>query len=191
VVLATALGGQSESHDALEFIRQVMPTVRSQYPEVRLVICSQESPRDAALTYRIPGVEVDAPRPDMRPALARASVAVAPLWTSGNVRQTVLQPMGGGIPMVVTSQAAQALGAEAGRDLLTADAPREFASQILRLLRDEEAAAEMGTRGQLLISTKHAWSVVVAPVQGLVENMAKVGPPPPAPKPLVGLRGSR
>ena len=80
------------------------------------MISSHESPRDSALTYRIPGVEVDAPRPDMRPALARASVAVAPLWTSDNMRQTVLQPMGGGIPVVVTSQAAQALGAEAGRD---------------------------------------------------------------------------
>jgi len=33
LVLATALGGASESHDALEFIRHVMPTVRSQYPE--------------------------------------------------------------------------------------------------------------------------------------------------------------
>ena len=191
VVLATALGGASESHDALEFIRQVMPAVRSQYPEVRLVISSHESPRDAALTHRIPGVEVDAPRPDMRPALARASVAVAPLWTSDNVRQTVLQPMGGGIPVVVTSQAAQALGAEAGRDLLVADAPREFASQILQLLRDPEAAADMGARGQVLVSTKYAWSVLTAPVHGLVESVTKVGPPPPAPKPLAGLRGSR
>jgi glycosyltransferase involved in cell wall biosynthesis len=191
VVLATALGGASESHDALEFIRQVMPAVRSQYPEVRLVISSHESPRDAALTYRIPGVEVDAPRPDMRPALARASVAVAPLWTSDNVRQTVLQPMGGGIPVVVTSQAAQALGAEAGRDLLVADAPREFANQILHLLRDHEAATDMGARGQLLVSTKYAWSVLTVPVHGLVESVAKMGPPPPAPKPLAGLRGSR
>ncbi len=158
VVLATALGGASESHDALEFIRQVMPAVRSQYPEVRLVISSHESPRDAALTYRIPGVEVDAPRPDMRPALARASVAV---------------------------------GAEAGRDLLVADAPREFANQILHLLRDHEAATDMGARGQLLVSTKYAWSVLTVPVHGLVESVAKVGPPPPAPKPLAGLRGSR
>jgi polysaccharide biosynthesis protein PslH len=191
VVLATALGGASESHDALEFIRQVMPVVRAQHPEVRLVISSHESPRAAALTHRIPGVEVDAPRPDMRPALARASVAVAPLWTSDNVRQTVLQPMGGGIPMVVTSRAAQVLGAEAGRDLLVADAPREFASQILQLLRDQDAAAELGARGQLLVSTKYAWSVLTAPVHELVESVAKVGPPPPAPKPFVGLRGSR
>ncbi|HWP76849.1 MAG TPA: glycosyltransferase, partial [Methylomirabilota bacterium] len=96
-----------------------------------------------------------------------------------------------GIPVVVTSQAAQALGAEAGRDLLVADAPREFASQILQLLRDQEAAAEMGARGQLLVATKYAWSVLTAPVHELVESIAKVGPPPPAPKPLAGLRGSR
>ena len=86
---------------------------------------------------------------------------------------------------------AQALGAEAGRDLLVADAPREFASQILQLLRDHEAATEMGARGQLLVSTKYAWSVLTAPVHELVESVAKVGPPRPAPKPLAGLRGSR
>ncbi len=49
----------------------------------------------------------------------------------------------------------------------------------------------MGARGQLLVSTKYAWSVLTVPVHGLVESVAKVGPPPPAPKPLAGLRGSR
>ena len=192
VVLSTALGGASESHDALEFVRQVLPAVRAQYPEVRLVISSHEAPRDSALTYRIPGVEVDAPRPDMRPALARAALAVAPLWTSDNVRQTVLQPMGAGVPVVVTSQTARAIGAEAGRDLLVADAPREFADRILQLLRDQEAAAEIGGRGQLLVSTKYAWAVLTAPIHALVEGVAKVASvTPPPPKPMVGLRGSR
>ena len=48
-----------------------------------------------------------------------------------------------------------------------------------------------GARGQLLVSTKYAWSVLTVPMHGLVESVAKVGPPPPAPKPLAGLRGSR
>ena len=191
VALATALGGESESRDALEFVRQVMPAVRALYPEVRLVISSHESPRDAALTYRIPGVDVDAPRPDMRPALAKAAVAVAPLWTSGNVRQTVLQPMGAGVPVVVTSQTARTIGAEPDRDLLVADTPREFAARILQVLRDQEAAAEMGARGQLLVSTKYAWSVLTAPILGLIESVTKVPAPPPTPKPVVELRGSR
>lgn len=190
VVLATALGGASESRDALEFVRQVMPAVRSQYPEVRLVISSHESPRDPALTHRIPGVEVDAPRPDIRPALARAALAVAPLWTSDNVRQTVLQPMGAGVPVVVPSQTARALGAEAGRDLLVADAPREFAARILQLLRNQEAATDMGARGQLLVSTKYAWTVLTAPIHSLVESVTKAVPRP-VPKPVAGLRGSR
>jgi glycosyltransferase involved in cell wall biosynthesis len=192
VVLSTALGGASESHDALEFVRQVMPAVRAQYPDVRLVISSHEAPRDPALTYRIPGVEVDAPRPDMRPALARAALAVAPLWTSDNVRQTVLQPMGAGVPVVVTSQTARGLGAEAGRDVLVADAPREFADRILQLLRDREGAAEIGARGQVLVSTRYAWPVLTAPIHSLVESVGKIASAaPPPPKPMAGLRGSR
>jgi glycosyltransferase involved in cell wall biosynthesis len=191
VVLSTALGELSEGHDALEFIRRVMPAVRKELPEVRLVISSHEAPANPALTHRIPGVDVDAPRQDIRAVLARAAVAVAPLWTSGNVRQMVLQPMGAGIPMVATSQAALAVGAEPERDLLVADDPRDFAIRILQLLRDRDLATGIGSRGQILVSTKYAWNVTASGISTLVENVTKLSQPAPVPKADAELHASR
>lgn len=191
VVLNTALGEPSESHDALEFVRQVMPAVRKEFPEVCLVISSPEAPANPALTHRIPRVNVDAPSQDIRPGLALAAVAVAPLWTSGNVRQMVLQPMGAGVPMIATTQAAQAVGAEPGRDLLVADAPRDFAIRIVQLLRDRDLAAGIGARGQILVATKYAWNVTASGISTLVENVAKSPQPAPVQKPDTELRVSR
>jgi glycosyltransferase involved in cell wall biosynthesis len=168
-----------------------MPEVRARYPEIRLVISSPEAPREPALGHRINGVEIDAPQPDVRPALSRAAVAVAPLWTSANVRQAVLQPMGAGIPVVVPSETAQSLRAEPGRDVLVADTPKDFAARIVELLRDRDAAAEVGTRGQLLASTRYAWSVVAAPILELVESLTKAPAPQATSKPLAQVRGTR
>lgn len=191
VVLTTALGGGAESRDALEFVRQVMPEVRARHPEVHLVVSSPESPREPALGHRIVGVDVDAPQPDVRPALARATVAVAPLWTSDNVRQAALQPMGAAIPVVVPSHTARTLGAEPGGDVLVADTPKEFAARIIEVLRNRDAAAKIGARGQLLVSTRYAWSVVAAPILQLIEDLSKAPAPRPDAKPVAQARAAR
>jgi len=49
----------------------------------------------------------------------------------------------------------------------------------------------MGARGQLLVATKYAWSVLTAPVHELSRASRMWGPLRRRRSPLAGLRGSR
>ena len=175
IVLNTSLGGKRDANDAFEFYRRVMSLLRPRVPEVRLVVASHEAPVSSDLTGTRSRLDVRAPRPDVRPILQRATLAVAPLWSGTEVRHSVLLPMAAGLPLVATSRAARAVGAEVDRDLLVADQPEDFAEKILQLLQNPGLRAELGERGRSFVSMQYAWSVVTANLNEIVESVVKAG----------------
>jgi len=185
VALNTDLAAEAEVRDAIEFRRSVMPIIRARFPQARLVIVSKET---SAGDLR--GPDVVAPTPDVRSVLRCATVAVAPLRAAANVLSTVLEPMAAGLPVVATSAAAGRLTAAAGRDLLLADGPEEFALQVIRLLEEPALCAEVGARGRAFVSAQYAWSVMTARLSEVVQAVVKPAPAGPSsePEPLVEIR---
>ncbi|MCA1979528.1 MAG: TIGR03087 family PEP-CTERM/XrtA system glycosyltransferase, partial [Thiobacillus sp.] len=98
------------------FAERIFPAVREAVPGACFAIVGSR-PADAVMQLaRQPGVVVTGSVPDVRPYLAHAACAVAPLRIARGVQNKVLEAMAMGCPVVATAQAAEGIRAEAGRD---------------------------------------------------------------------------
>ncbi|HQS98937.1 MAG: sugar transferase [Hydrogenophilales bacterium 16-64-46] len=124
------------------FAEQVLPAVREAVPEARFVIVgSRPSEAVKALSGQA-GVEVTGSVPDVRPYLAHAACAVAPLRIARGVQNKVLEAMAMACPVVATPQAAEGIRAEDGRDYHLAQDAVTFAHQVIARIREASRNAQ-------------------------------------------------
>ncbi len=117
------------------FAERIFPAVREAIPNARFTIVGSR-PTEAVLQLaRQPGVEVTGSVADVRPFLAHAGCAVAPLRIARGVQNKVLEAMAMACPVVVSAQAAEGIRAVAGRDFVLADDEAGFAQAVLSVLR--------------------------------------------------------
>ena len=144
----------------LYFCEKVLPLIRKQDSEVQVVLVGRPSQRVQALPARLNRVMVTGIVPDVRPYLESASVSIAPIRAGGGTRLKILEAMAAGRPVVSTSIGAEGLEAVAGRDLLIADKPRDFAQACLRLLRSLALRQRVAASGRACVRSRYDWSVV-------------------------------
>ena len=142
--------------------REVWPLVRAEMPEARLVLVGRE-PAAPVRALAAPDVEVTGTVPDVRPHLASARVALAPLLSGGGTRLKVLEALDAGRPLVSTSVGIDGLTDLVGRGVVVADEPQDFAKRVLELLRDPAAAAEAGLEGARAVREQYSWDRVLQP----------------------------
>jgi glycosyltransferase involved in cell wall biosynthesis len=94
---------------------------------------------------------------DVRPWLARAAVAVAPLKLARGTQNKVLEAMASGIPVVASKLAARGVDAVADEHLLVAGDPQVFADAVLRVMRDESLRARLAVAGRARMLSHHTW----------------------------------
>ena len=93
-----------------------------------MTICGARPDARVQALATIPGVTVTGRVADVRPYLARASVAVVPLRIARGIQNKLLEAMAMGLPAVACSAAASGVEAVPGRDLFVADDPAGFAA---------------------------------------------------------------
>jgi glycosyltransferase involved in cell wall biosynthesis len=105
----------------------------------------------------IDGVTVTGVVDDVRPSLARAAVAVAPLKLARGTQNKVLEAMASGIPVVASQLAARGVDAVADEHLLVANDPKAFADAVLRIMNDETLRARLAVAGRARMLSHHTW----------------------------------
>lgn len=138
--------------DAAEWlVREVMPHVRAEHPDVRLSLVGSNPP-DRVMTLRSEHVEVTGFVSDEELAARYAQVraVAAPLRFGGGVKGKVVEAMWHGVPCVTTSAGVQGLAA--ARDALgIADVAEAFAALLCRYLEDDALWRESSRRGQVFV----------------------------------------
>jgi sugar transferase (PEP-CTERM/EpsH1 system associated) len=138
------------------FTETVLPLVMQVYPGVHFHIVGAR-PSRAVLRLRCnPSVTVTDRVPDVRPFLAHAAVAVAPLRIARGIQNKVLEAMAMARPVVATPEASEGLGVTPGQDLLVAADPEEMARCILEVLHGRHA--NLGRRARTTVARNHCWS---------------------------------
>ena len=145
---------------ALYLYHQIMPLIWQQRPGATLTIAGSKPPKSLQVLARDPRVTVTGYVADMRPYVGRAEVMLSPMVYSVGIQNKVLEAMALGTPVVVAAQAAAALGARPGRDLLVAESAREFAEATLRLMDDAELRASLEQHGRAYVEQHHNWRAV-------------------------------
>ena len=111
--------------------------------------------------------------PDVRPYVAHATAAVAPMRIARGIQNKVLEAMAMGRPVVVTADALEGIDATAGVELLLADGTEAFAARCLEAARPEAAA--VGQAARRLIERSYSWAGRLQGFDGLLGGKSSLG----------------
>ena len=156
---------------ALYFVREVLPRVWAERRDAQLWIVGKDPPREVRELARHPRIKVTGTVADVRPYLRAAAVAVAPQPYAVGVQNKVLEAMACGTPVVASPQAASALQANSGRDLLVADDSKAFSRAVLSLLSDAGIRRSLGRAGRQYVEQHHRWSESVEKLEGIYDEL--------------------
>ncbi|MGE3807395.1 MAG: TIGR03087 family PEP-CTERM/XrtA system glycosyltransferase [Gemmataceae bacterium] len=139
------------------FCREVWPGVQARQKDARLAIVGRRPVAAVRELEQLPGVEVMADVPDVRPELARAAVVVAPLWIARGIQNKVLEALAAGKAVVASPPALAGLQARPGEHLLSADKPAEWIDKVTGLFASLAERERLGQAGRAFVEANHRW----------------------------------
>jgi sugar transferase (PEP-CTERM/EpsH1 system associated) len=142
--------------DAVEwFAARVMPMLRSAVGPPSFWIVGAH-PAAAVRRLAAKDIRVTGRVADVRPYLAHAAAAVAPLRIARGIQNKVLEAMAMAAPVIVTPEARE--GLEACRaEVIEASTASQFAEKIRGLLLDGEAARQLGRLARERVRDDFGW----------------------------------
>jgi sugar transferase (PEP-CTERM/EpsH1 system associated) len=152
------------------FAQAMMPPLRRRHPELRFTIVGANPTAAVKRLARLPGVHVTGRVADVRPYLAHAALAVAPLGIGRGIQNKVLEAMAMGRPVVASPGAFEGIEAEPGRDLLVADGAEATERCILDVLAGGHAG--MGAAGRARIEARYSWQATLARLDRILAAVA-------------------
>jgi sugar transferase (PEP-CTERM/EpsH1 system associated) len=159
------------------FCEHVWPQVRAARPGATLAVVGRRPDPVVSRLTDMPGVDVIGQVPDVRPHLAEAQVAVAPLRIARGIQNKVLEAMAAGRPVVTSPQALEGLAAEPGVHLVQAESPRQWTDEILHLMTTPTARRHLATAARTYVEHHHSWQACLAPFGDLL-NLPAISPHP-------------
>jgi GT2 family glycosyltransferase/glycosyltransferase involved in cell wall biosynthesis len=130
------------------FTKSIWPKILKANPKAEFLIIGSDPTPEVLALASVPGVKVLGYVPETKPYLDMAAVSVAPLLVGGGMKGKVNEAMAHGIPVVATGIGAQGFDVVNGKHMIVTDNPDEFASAVIKLLKDEKRQREMGLAGQ-------------------------------------------
>jgi polysaccharide biosynthesis protein PslH len=139
------------------FVTNVWHRLREKLPLAQFVIIGRNPIGAVRRLTRMPGVEITGTVADVSALIRECRIIVAPLRIARGLQNKVLEAMALGRPVVATTSTAYSLNAEAGRDIVVADRPEDFAAKALQLLTDDALCDEVAKSGRACVDQHHSW----------------------------------
>ena len=150
------------NEDAIRyFTEEIMPRIKKAVPGVTLTVVGRNPyPSLVELSKRDASVIVTGRVEDVRPFMEEAAVYIVPLRIGGGTRLKIYEAMAMEKAIVSTSVGAEGLPIVDGEEILLADTPESFAAAVVKLLLDENLAAEIGRRAADKVRQTFGWDKV-------------------------------
>ncbi len=140
------------------FIDHVLPLIRAEIPEARLIVAGR-GPVPPELTSYVgqTGIQFEVSPPEIAAVYREARVAITPVRLGDGTKIKVLEALAMGRPVVTTNDAARGHALIDGVHALFANEPADFASACLRLLRDDVLAQRLVSAGREWVQRHGSW----------------------------------
>ena len=156
--------GYPPNVDAAIFLEnEVMPLVRAQIPEAKLMLAGarpDQKVKDLANDL----TEVTGWVDDIRDCYAQAKVFVAPMMIGTGLQNKLLEAMAMEIPCITSTLANNALKAKPDSEILIAKTAQEYADSVIELLQNAEKAKRIAAAGHELVSKQFSWEGATKPL---------------------------
>ena len=155
------------------FLDEIFPLIQKEVPGARFLAVGNGAAKALAKYRGRAGFEALDFVPDLRPYLAKAAVAVAPLTVGAGVSNKLGEGFAVGTPVVSTPLACGDLPVRNGQELLLAEGPVEFARQVVILLRDPALRRQLALRARALVEQQYDWGIVSRRMEMVMQRMVE------------------
>jgi glycosyltransferase involved in cell wall biosynthesis len=160
------------------FAEAVWPALSAAHPAAVFYIVGARPEARVRALAGLPRVVVTGAVADVRPYLAHARLAVAPLRIARGIQNKVLEAMAMARATVVSPQALEGIAARPGEEVAVADGAGEFLSRCAALLADPARAEVLGRRARARVLADYGWDAHLARLDGLLEPAPSPGVEP-------------
>jgi glycosyltransferase involved in cell wall biosynthesis len=176
-LLFTGQFQDEQNRDAFRwFVTHAWPLVQARRPRATFrVVGPGMDDSMHLLAARYPGVELVGEMRDIRPELQRARIFVSPLRIGSGLRIKILEAMAAGVPVVMTSNAAEGIPAQAGVNAMLADDPRKQAAAIDLLLSDPVYSRQIASRARVMVLERFNWDRAIDCLESAVSGGVLAG----------------
>lgn len=168
IVFTGAMDYWPNAQAVVWFANEIFPQIRRQAPSARFCIVGANPTANVRGLSRLSGVTVTGRVPDVRPYLANAHVAVAPLRIARGIQNKVLEAMAMAKPVVATSKAVEGLDLVAGHEVAVENNADNFADAVLALLADGAGQA-LGFQARNRVVRNYQWTAALQKLENLLE----------------------
>jgi glycosyltransferase involved in cell wall biosynthesis len=133
------------------FLDHVFDPLCAEVPEIRFHVAGRNAPESFEKLVKKEQIIYHGEVEDARAFMQSYRVMVAPLLTGSGIRIKILEAMALGRPVVTTSIGIEGIPAENKREVMVADDPQLFKSQIINLISGNEIAPRLVAGGKKLI----------------------------------------
>jgi glycosyltransferase involved in cell wall biosynthesis len=130
------------------FVSSILPRIRAERPDLVLRVAGKVGESRELRTQAGDGIEILGFVDDMRSEYTQATCFVAPILSGHGTRVKIIEAMAAGVPVVSTGKGAEGLDLDAGREIVIADDPSEFARAVIDLVENPVLAARIGAAGR-------------------------------------------
>lgn len=153
----------------------IFPKVQARVPEATLALVGRHPP-DWLRTRvaELPGVQLFADVPDVRPFLATCGMLAVPLRIGGGSRLKILEALATATPVVSTRIGAEGLELVPGQHLTVTDGPEPMAEAIVAGVRDPDDRHDMAEKGRRVVCGRYDWGPLADQLDDVWRTVARV-----------------
>ena len=154
------------------FARNVLPEIRQEHAKAHFYIVGARPTRQVNDLASLAGVTVTGLVKDIRPFLAHARLAVAPMRIARGVQNKVLEAMAMARAVVVTPQGFDGIVAQANHEIIITTSAHDFARAVTMLLNEPDKAAQLGQVARQRIEQSYAWETNLRALLPILDKKA-------------------
>ena len=148
-------------------VEDILPLIQKEIPDVKILIAGA-SPVNKIKNMANNSITVTGWVDDIRDAYWTSKVFVAPLRLGSGLQNKLLEAMATKKPCVTTPLANNALGAVNNKSILIADNAKEFAEQIIFLLKNQSKSQEIAENGYEHVINNFDWGSTTEKLERLM-----------------------
>lgn len=144
--------------ETAEFIvHEVLPLLKSEFPELKLLLAGAEPAKRVQALVHYPGVALKAGLEDIREAYGSGRIFFAPMLIGTGLQNKLLEAMAMEKPCVTSVLANKALKATHRENILVGETPEDYAELISELMGNADLSQKLGKDGRRYVREKFSW----------------------------------